>query len=107
MNCQPFKLEGGGGGFICGGRMLPEKARELPRPAAAASEAARDGIYISHTCGFCGQRGGQYLRHYDIVRCSCGKVFWVLQPKRNGPLKLFIHPVLNGIPPQDLAEHRR
>ena len=40
----------------------------------------------------CGSKGGQYLSHYGIVCCACGKFYWALQPHRGGPLKLFPHP---------------
>jgi hypothetical protein len=40
----------------------------------------------------CGAKGGQYLAHYSLVRCSCGKYFWALQPKRGGPLVAFPWP---------------
>lgn len=48
--------------------------------------------WLAHECGFCGAKGGQYLRHYEVMRCSCGHFFWALQPKWNGPLVLFVHP---------------
>lgn len=43
----------------------------------------------------CGPRVGQYLAHYDVMRCSCGKFFWSLQPKRDGPLVMFPWPGLS------------
>lgn len=30
--------------------------------------------------------------HYDRVILDCGRPYWVLQPKRNGPLTLFPWP---------------
>jgi len=48
--------------------------------------------WLSHECGFCGSKGGAYLMHYGLMRCSCGKFYWALQPKRNGPMVLFLHP---------------
>jgi len=54
-----------------------------PAPAAA---------WLGHTCGFCGAKGGAYLTHYEILRCTCGHFFWALQPNAGGPLKLFQHP---------------
>ncbi len=31
-------------------------------------------------------------QHYDRVMAKCGRKYWVLQPKRNGELKLFPWP---------------
>jgi hypothetical protein len=36
--------------------------------------------------------GGAYLSHYDLMRCACGKWFWALRPKKNGPLVMFPWP---------------
>lgn len=47
--------------------------------------------YVPFACE-CGHKGGAYMNHYDLVRCSCGKFFWALQPKRGGPLKSFPWP---------------
>jgi hypothetical protein len=52
--------------------------------------------WVAGNCGFCGAKIGQYLSHYDVLQCSCGKFSWVLYPKRNGPLTLIAHPSLNG-----------
>lgn len=40
----------------------------------------------------CGAGGGQYLRHYELCRCSCGEMFWALREKRDGPLKAYVWP---------------
>lgn len=40
----------------------------------------------------CGKGTGQYLNHYDLVRCSCGVMYWALQPKRGGPLVAYPWP---------------
>lgn len=61
-----------------------------PRAAAPSTQ------WLTHTCGYCGKKGGAYLAHYDLLRCTCGKMFWALQPQRNGPLVIFYHPSLNG-----------
>ena len=45
----------------------------------------------------CGQKHGANLGHYDRVQGSCGKVYWALQPKRNGPLVLFPWPGFPGL----------
>ena len=47
--------------------------------------------YCSIECD-CGKKIGTYFRHYDVARCSCGRAWWALQPKRNGPLALSIWP---------------
>ena len=48
--------------------------------------------WLSHTCPVCEVKGGTYLSHYGVMRCSCGSFFWALQPRRDGPLVLFPHP---------------
>jgi hypothetical protein len=45
--------------------------------------------WTSIKCKECGKTCGQYLQHYDRVRCTCGQYYWALQPKRNGPYKLY------------------
>lgn len=42
----------------------------------------------------CGSKGGAYLVHYGLMRCSCGRMHWALQPDRLGPLILFPWPGL-------------
>ncbi len=32
------------------------------------------------------------MAHYEVTRCTCGKGWWALQPKRNGPLVAFPWP---------------
>jgi hypothetical protein len=44
----------------------------------------------------CGFNGGQYLRHYDKVRCACGVYYWALRPRRDGALVAVAY-----TPPQD------
>lgn len=41
--------------------------------------------WVNSVCD-CGSKGGAYLKHYQLLRCSCGRMFWALRPKRNGPL---------------------
>lgn len=43
-------------------------------------------------CGFCGQKHGGYLRHYQLLQARCGNIYWALRPHRGAPLKLFPHP---------------
>lgn len=40
----------------------------------------------------CGKPHGARLDHYQLLRASCGRIFWALQKRRNGPLKLFPWP---------------
>jgi hypothetical protein len=53
--------------------------------------------WCAHVCE-CGSKGGQYLRHYGLMRCNCGRMFWALRPRRHGPLVLRPWP---GYPKQD------
>lgn len=46
---------------------------------------------VAFQCG-CGKRWAQTLRHYEIVRCKCGRLWWVLQPRRDGPFESFRWP---------------
>ena len=52
---------------------------------------AETGVYLATKCR-CGKKHGAYLKHYQVLRGSCGAFFWALQPKREGPLVLFHHP---------------
>lgn len=56
-----------------------------------STPAAKTECWVNVDCP-CGKGGGEYLAHYALVRCSCGKMFWALQPKRDGPLLAFPHP---------------
>jgi hypothetical protein len=47
--------------------------------------------WVPNNCQ-CGSKGGQYLVHYGIMRCECGRFHWALQPKRGGPLVMFAYP---------------
>jgi hypothetical protein len=47
----------------------------------------------------CGAKGGQYVRHYDLVSCSCGRMYWALQAKRDGPYELVLWPGSYHVPP--------
>ena len=57
--------------------------------------------WLAHECGFCGAKGGAYLAHYGVMRCSCGNFVWALQPRRDGPLELFPHPGFHPAPSAD------
>lgn len=50
------------------------------------------GEYLTTVQCRCGKKHGAYLKHYQLLRASCGVFFWALQPKRGGPLVLFPHP---------------
>jgi len=77
MNAPELFTEGNEGNKEAGGTTVPL----LPGSG-----------WVSHTCGYCGSKGGAYLVHYDLMRCTCGKMFWALQPHRGGPLVLFEWP---------------
>jgi hypothetical protein len=51
-----------------------------------------DQHYVTIECGFCGKKGGAYLRRYELMRCACGKMFWALRPVQSGPLIAFPWP---------------
>lgn len=47
---------------------------------------------VQTTCD-CGRPIVVNIEHYQRVACrDCGKIYWALQPKRNGPLVLFPWP---------------
>ncbi len=49
---------------------------------------------LEHDCT-CGQKVIVTIGHYQRVMCrSCGLIWWALQPKRDGLLKLFVWPGL-------------
>ena len=55
------------------------KAEARTKPAVPALQ------FLRNPCE-CGAGGGwRMVGHYDVVSCNCGKKFWALQPKRNGP----------------------
>jgi hypothetical protein len=44
-------------------------------------------------CDECDCTSNGKLAHYDVSRCpKCGKRYWALRPKRNGPLVLCPYP---------------
>lgn len=46
----------------------------------------------------CGNGGMVKVRHWEKVRCVCGRIWWALRTKRNRPLVLFGWPG-NGLVP--------
>lgn len=40
----------------------------------------------------CGSKSQELLKHYGLLRCTCGKFWWALRPKRNGRLRMFPWP---------------
>lgn len=40
----------------------------------------------------CGKVHTAMFTHYQVIRATCGESYWALQPKRNGPLVLFVWP---------------
>jgi hypothetical protein len=61
--------------------------------------------YVSVQCD-CGKKVGAYLKHYALMRCVCGFIWWALQPKADGPLKLFPWPGPN-LTAQELEEREK
>jgi hypothetical protein len=48
---------------------------------------------VSFACDQCARRLRVTLAHYDLGACpGCGKTYWALQPKRQGPFIMFPHP---------------
>ena len=58
--------------------------------------------FVHHDCG-CGHVGRALVQHYDRVKCGgCGRAWWALRPKRNGPLVAFPWPGL----PERVNHHK-
>lgn len=55
-------------------------------------KANLEAEWCSLECPFCGKKHGAYMEHYQLLKASCGRIFWALRPKRNGPLALYLHP---------------
>lgn len=67
-----------------------EKA-EVRTPVAPARQ------FVRNPCE-CGAAGGwRMVMHYDVVECRCGRKFWILQPKREGPFVASLWPGLPGM----------
>lgn len=47
--------------------------------------------WVGSRCA-CGHGGGARLKHYELMRCKCGKFEWALRPRRDGPLEAFPWP---------------
>jgi hypothetical protein len=61
-------------------------------PAEPKLERAIDEQrYLAIDCE-CGKKCAAYLRHWERVRCFCGRVYWALRPKKDGQMKLFPWP---------------
>jgi hypothetical protein len=56
--------------------------------SAQVSKGQSEGTWVRLECGFCGAKGGQYVLHYGLLRCSCGRIFWALRPGRASTLVL-------------------
>lgn len=41
---------------------------------------------VRFTCADCRKAWSVDVRHYDRIRCACGKTYWALRPIRSGPL---------------------
>ena len=68
----------------------PEETQSAA-PAAKLERAPDPEQFFRVHCP-CAGGGTVYLRHYERVRCECGRVYWALKPKRNEPMKLFPWP---------------
>ncbi len=62
------------------------------------ADASTGKVWLRLACA-CESTGGQYFGHYDVVRCSCGRFYWALQPRANGPLQVFPHPGFHPVAP--------
>lgn len=51
-----------------------------------------DKMQVGTGCCPCGKSHCFMLGHYDKAVAKCGRVYWALQPKRNGPLALYPWP---------------
>jgi hypothetical protein len=51
----------------------------------------------------CGKRHAAVVLHYSIMRTSCQRHYWALQPKRGGPLVFYPWPGQN-LTRKELAE---
>jgi hypothetical protein len=60
------------------------------RKSQPAVETPRQ--YVPIPCECSEGKKGQYLEHYEIVRCNCGRVWWALQPDAGGPLVAHVWP---------------
>lgn len=52
-----------------------------PEPPVDVSE------HLSLVC-VCGNHGMVWIKHWQRIRCVCGRLWWALRPKRNRPMKL-------------------
>lgn len=53
----------------------------------------------------CGKTHTFCAGHYDRVLVSCGRPYWALRPRRNGPLQLYPWPGPNLTRAEYLAKH--
>ena len=65
---------------------MNREAKEKHPPAVDESQT------FKYRCTSCGERGVARLRHYEKVKCACCLIFWALRPRRNEPMKLYVHP---------------
>lgn len=79
--------------FDFGGTETQRINAEATSVAPNTAIPERSVRWVPHNCE-CGSKGGQYLGHYDLMRCNCGRMHWALQPQRGGPLLLYPWPGL-------------
>ena len=65
-----------------------------------SKRAADKEQWLPNNCD-CGSKGGAYLKHYELMRCSCGRMHWALRPTAGGPLVLYPWPGLQAQPAFD------
>ena len=66
---------------------------ESPEPASTPATAPADRCpmipptpqSVEIQC-VCRRTCARHMAHFEVARCVCGKDWWALQPKRNGPL---------------------
>jgi hypothetical protein len=69
-----------------------ELTGKIPSPPSPLRAPQSDQAqWVPLECA-CGQAKGQYLKHYELCRCVCGRFYWALQPHRDGPLVAMLWP---------------
>jgi hypothetical protein len=61
------------------------------RYANSAPRPVNKEQWVKNPCD-CEAGGGAYLYHYGVMRCACGRRFWALRPKKEGPMVAFPFP---------------
>lgn len=73
------------------------RSATAPEKNVATAQTMPQVQYVRSPCE-CGVGGGwRMVQHYDVLRCRCGREFWAIRPKRNGPLVASPWPGLPGM----------